>query len=212
MNEAEMSTDPAPIVLAPIVLASASPTRRALLAAAGVEVAAVPARLDEAAIIAALAADGLKPRDIADALAEAKARRLAARHPEAVVIGCDQVLELDGAVMDKANDVDAVRSQLLRLRGRTHLLHTAAVIFHHGDPVWRHVEGARLTMRAASDAYLDAYLERNGAALVGTAGGYRIEGEGARLFSRIDGDHFGILGLPLIPVLNYLARRGWIAG
>lgn len=211
MNETELSTGLA-LAAPPIVLASASSTRKAMLAAAGVAVQAVPARLDEETVIAALAAEGTRPRDIADALAEAKARRVEARHPGAVVIGADQVLDLDGAVLDKAADIDAVRSQLQRLRGRTHLLHTAVVIFHDGDPVWRQVEGARLTMRTASDAYLDAYLARHGAGLVGTAGGYRIEEEGARLFSRIEGDHFGILGLPLIPVLNYLALRGWIAG
>lgn len=194
----------------PLILASASPTRRAMLAAAGVSVEPVPARIDERAAITALAAEGAAPRDIADALAEAKARRLAARHPGAVVIGCDQVLDLDGAVIDKAADADAVRAQLRLLRGRTHRLHSAVVVFHDGDPVWRHVGEARLTMRAVSDDYLDAYAARHAAALAGSAGGYRIEEEGVRLFARIDGDWFTILGLPLVPLLGYLGQRGWI--
>lgn len=206
-----MSTDPSRSASAPpIVLASASRSRQALLAAAGVAAEALPARLDESAVIAALAAEGVRPRDIADALAEAKARRIAARRPEAVVIGSDQVLDLDGAVLDKTADTDAVRSHLMRLNGRTHVLHTAVVVFHEGAAVWRHVEEARLTMRSVSEAWREGYLARQGAGLIGTAGGYRIEDEGIRLFSRITGDHFGILGLPLVPLLNYLTLRGWI--
>ncbi|MFN3643152.1 MAG: Maf family protein [Gemmobacter sp.] len=205
MSTAAASTPPQ------IVLASASDTRAALLRAAGVEFAAVPARIDEETAIAALAADGVAPREIADALAAAKAQRVAARDPAAVVIGCDQVLDLDGAVMDKATSIDAVRAQVQRLRGRRHSLHSAVVVFHNGNAVWRHVEEVRLTMRLFSDEYREAYLVRHAARLVGTAGGYRIEEEGVRLFARIDGDHAAALGLPLLPLLGYLGQRGWIA-
>lgn len=194
-----------------MILASASAPRLAMLRAAGLDPVSHPVRIDESAAIAALAADGAAPRAIADALAAAKGVRAAARFPEGVVIAADQILDLDGEVIDKAADADAVRAQLLRLRGRRHSLHSAVVVFHDCNPVWRHVGEARLTMRQFSDAYLAAYLARNGATLVGSAGGYRIEEEGIRLFARVEGDWPTILGLPLVPLLGYLGQRGWIA-
>lgn len=195
-----------------IVLASRSPTRRRLLAAAGIATEAVPARIDESAIVASLAAEGTRPRDIADALAEAKAARVASRleASDAVVIGADQVLDLDGAVLEPPADIDALRAQLRGLRGRRHILHSAVVVFHRGSAVWRHVGRAAMSMRMVSDAYLNSYVDRNGATLLGSPGGYRVEEEGIRLFDRIDGDHFTVLGLPLIPLLGYLGMRGWI--
>ncbi|PZQ97688.1 MAG: septum formation protein Maf [Cereibacter sphaeroides] len=195
----------------PIVLASASQTRAALFSAAGIEAALHPARVDEEAIRHALAAEGANPRDIADTLAEMKARKISERRPDAVVIGCDQVLEFDGRALGKAESPDAGRAQLQALRGKTHMLHSAVVLYDQAQPVWRHIGEVRLTMRAFSDAWLDAYLARNWESARHCVGTYMIEGEGLRLFSRIEGDHFSILGIPMLPLVNYLADRGFIA-
>ena len=193
-----------------IVLASGSATRRQLFAAAHVPVDAVVPRIDETALRAGLAAEGASPRDIADALAETKARKVADKRPDALVIGCDQVLDFEGAALGKADTLDDLRVQMVRLRGKRHALLSAAVIYEAGRPVWRHVGVARMSMRDVSDTYLDAYLDRNGAELLDSVGGYRIEGEGVRLFTRIDGDQFAVLGLPMLEILSYLALRGAI--
>lgn len=196
----------------PLLLASASPIRLRLLRQAGVEVACHPARIDESSVMAALLAEGARPRDIADTLAELKARKIAERFPDATVIGCDQVLAFDGQVWGKPDSPAAARAQLLALRGRTHALFSAVVLYHGAEPVWRHVEEARLTMRSFSDGYLDAYLARNGDSLLDSVGGYKIEEEGLRLFSALSGDTFTILGLPMVPLLAQLSLRGDIPG
>ena len=193
-----------------IVLASASETRAGMLRAAGLSITAVPARVDEEAVRLAMAAEGAKPRDIADALADVKARKVAGRFPRALVIGCDQILEFAGTAWAKAETADAARAQLRTLRGQTHLLHSAVVLYDADKPVWRHIGEARLTMRMVSDAFLDDYLLRNWEVARHSVGTYRIEDEGIRLFSRIDGDHSTVLGLPLLAVLNYLSDRGFI--
>jgi len=193
-----------------LILASASPVRLSLLRAAGVEAEARPVRLDEEAIRLSLEAEGAHPRDIADTLAEMKARKRAEKNPEALVLGCDQVLEFDRQAWGKAETADAARAQLQRLRGETHRLLSAAVVYDRGEPVWRHVGEVRLTMRSFSDAYLDAYLSRNWDSVRHAVGCYKLEEEGARLFSRIDGDYFTVLGLPLLPLLGWLADRGSI--
>jgi len=193
-----------------LILASASPVRLSLLRAAGVEAEACPVRLDEEAIRLSLEAEGAHPRDIADTLAEMKARKRAEKNPEALVLGCDQVLEFDRQAWGKAETADAARAQLQRLRGETHRLLSAAVVYDRGEPVWRHVGEVRLTMRSFSDAYLDAYLSRNWDSVRHAVGCYKLEEEGARLFSRIDGDYFTVLGLPLLPLLGWLADRGSI--
>lgn len=195
-----------------LILASASTTRAQLLRNAGLEVAVEPARIDEAALRRALEAEGAGARDIADALAEHKALRIARRHDRALVLGCDQILECDGAIFAKPETPDDARAQLLRLRGRTHHLHTAAVLFHRRQPVWRHVSTPELTMRDFSAAFLDDYVARNWPAIGQSVGGYQIEGAGIRLFARIAGDHFAILGLPLLELLACLTRRGDIPG
>ncbi|PWR02888.1 septum formation protein Maf [Meridianimarinicoccus roseus] len=196
----------------PLVLASASEIRRQMLLNAGVSVEAIPARVDEAAIRASLCAEGAPPRDIADALAEAKARKIGERHPERLVLGCDQVLAFKGEVFGKPIDLDEARAQIRRLSGDRHTLLSAAVLYCDAKPVWRHVGIVRLTMRTIGEAYLDDYLVRNWDSIRHSVGGYKLEQEGARLFSRIEGDYFTVLGLPLLELLSYLTLRGDIPG
>jgi septum formation protein len=193
-----------------ILLASSSEIRLQMLRAAGVSVTVRPARIDEEAIRAALESEGATPRDLADTLAEMKARKIAEKEPTAHVLGCDQVLELKGQVFAKPASPEDARAQLLALRGKTHRLLSAAVLYHDGRPVWRHVGEARLTMRDLSDSYLDDYLARNWDSIRHAVGCYKLEEEGVRLFSAIEGDHFTILGLPLIPLLSYLGQKGII--
>jgi len=192
---------------ASIVLASTSATRIALLQAAGVPFEAIAAGVDESAVKAGLLAEGLGPRDIADALAEAKAVKVSGRRP-ALVIGADQTLELNGRLFDKASTLDEARAHLCEMRGHTHQLHCAMVVARDGAPIWREVVTARLKMRAFSDAYLHGYLQRNAAAALASVGCYQLEGEGVQLFERIDGDYFAILGLALIPLFDILRRHG----
>jgi septum formation protein len=194
-----------------LLLASASQTRLDMLTAAGIVVRAEPARIDEDQVRRALEAEGASSRDIADALAEMKAAKLSDRHPEAFVLGADQVLDFKGRVFAKPESPEEARDQLRALRGQSHKLLSAAVLYQGGQPQWRHVGEARLTMRDFSDGYLEEYLSRNWDRIRHSVGGYRLEEEGVRLFSSISGDHFTILGLPLLPLLSYLAQRGIIA-
>lgn len=195
----------------PLILASASEIRATLLRNAGLSVLALPARIDEDAIRHALTAEAAHPRDIADTLAEMKARKLAEKHPEALVLGCDQILEYKRESWSKPETPAEALAQLQILRGQTHCLLSAAVLYDRAEPVWRHVAEVRLTMRDASDAYLSDYVTRNWDSIRHSVGAYKLEEEGARLFSAIEGDYFSVLGLPLLPLLNYLAQRGFIA-
>ena len=194
----------------PLLLASASPIRLRLLRAAGLDVTAHAARLDEAMIRDALEREGASPRDQADALAEMKARKIAERFPDALVLGCDQVLALNDMVFSKPASVEEARGQLLALRGQTHKLLSAAVLYSNARPVWRHVGEVRLTMRALSDQFIGDYLGRNWPDISDAVGAYKLEEEGVRLFSKVDGDYFTVLGLPLLPLLDVLADRGEI--
>lgn len=193
-----------------LILASQSKIRAELLKNSGLDVESLAARVDEEALRAALEAEGASPRDQADALAEMKAEKIARRHPEAWVIGCDQVLDFKGRVFGKPTDIDAARAQLLALRGQAHKLLSAVVLYESGRPVWRHVGEVRLTMRDFSSAYLEDYLARHGASLLDSVGGYKLEAEGVRLFSEVQGDYFTVLGLPLVALLGYLSQRGMI--
>jgi septum formation protein len=195
-------------IVRPLILASASASRAALLREAGVPFESVPAPVDEVSVKAAMLSEGAPPRDIADALAELKARRGAGRTPDRLVLGADQVLVCDRRLFDKPRDLDEARAQLEALRGRPHELLSAAVVFEAGRPVWRHIGRAQLVMRPFTDGFLDDYLARHGDAILSTVGGYRLEAGGSQLFARVQGDIFTIMGLPLLELLAFLRTRG----
>ena len=193
----------------PLILASGSRTRRAMLEAAGVRFTVVPADLDEAAFRTGLR-DGRPDADgatVAEALARAKAEAVSRRHPDAVVIGADQVLTLGTDIVEKAPTVEKVREQILRLRGRVHELHSAAAIAIGGTARWSHTDTATLAMRRFSVTFLDRYLAAVGDRACDSVGGYQLEGLGIQLFEEIDGDFFTILGLPLLALLEELRLR-----
>lgn len=187
----------------PVILASKSAARRAVLEGAGVPFEAAVSGVDEEALKAAMLARRETPKHIAEALAEAKAVRISAARA-GLVIGADQTLELEGGLYDKVETLDAARERLQRLRGKAHQLHSAVVVARDGAPVWRETASATLQMRDFSDAFLEAYLAQEGEAALGSVGCYRLEGLGAQLFSAIEGDYFTILGLPLFGLLDLL--------
>ncbi|HTC07210.1 MAG TPA: Maf family protein [Acetobacteraceae bacterium] len=191
-----------------LILASASASRRALLANARVRFDVEPAAIDEAAVKQTARAEGLTAADAAIILADLKAARISTRNPDALVIGADQILVCDGAWFDKPADAAEAETHLRTLRGRTHTLATAAVCHLDGRSIWQHETQPRLTMREFSDAFLAAYLAVEGGALTTTVGAYRLEGAGIHLFSRIEGAHDAILGLPVLPLLQFFRDRG----
>jgi septum formation protein len=191
-----------------LLLASQSESRQRLLSEAAVPFDTVSAGIDEEAIKAGLASEGLSARDLADALAEWKSRRPSMRNPGALVIGCDQTLELDdGSRIDKVDTREQAAALLARMSGRTHKLHSAAVISQAGEPVWRHIESVSLAMRPLSPTFIEHYLDLEWENCRWCVGCYRIEGPGAQLFSRISGSLFAVQGLPLLPLLDYLRVR-----
>lgn len=203
-----MNASPLWLAPAPLLLASASATRRDLLTGAGLPVETAPARIDERALEAEGGA--LAPVELARRLAQAKAEEVAARHPGRVVIGADQVLECEGQVFHKPADLAAAHAHLARLQGRTHALHSAVAI-RRGGRAEDFVETARLTLRPLDAGAIDAYLRLAGAAVTSSVGAYQLEGLGIHLFERVDGDHSTVLGLPLTPLLARLRGMGLLA-
>ena len=192
-----------------LILASKSAGRIAMFNAARVSVDAVPALVDEHSIKTALAEAGAKPRDIADALAEAKARKVSRKMPTAMVLGCDQIcVGPDGHIYDKPETPDDARAHLEQLSGKVHRLISAAVICEQGEPVWRIIDTAHMTMRSLSSQYIDDYVETYWDEIRHCVGCYRIEAEGVQLFTSVSGSQFTIIGMPLLPVLDYLRLRG----
>lgn len=191
-----------------LILASGSKIRQELLRNAGLDFESQIARVDEEMARDALLAEGATAREIADALAEMKARKVSDRFPGSLVIGCDQVLSFERKLLSKPVSPEDAREQLLQLRGKRHELLSAIVIYEDGQPVWRHVGVVRMTMRRFSDAYIDGYIERNWESIRHSVGAYKLEEEGVRLFTQIDGDYFTVLGLPLLDLLSYLGLRG----
>ena len=191
-----------------MILASASSARRAMLEQAGVTFTVDVAAVDEDALKQALRQETKNPARAAEALAELKAVRVSARHPGALVIGADQMLDHDGVWFDKPGSRDEARHQLGLLRHRTHRLTSAVVAVRDGRRLWYHTDQARLTMRNFSDTFLDSYLAQAGDAVLGSVGGYQLEGLGAQLFLTVEGDFFTILGLPLLPLLDFLRENG----
>ena len=194
----------------PILLASGSSIRAQLLRNAGVPFEVQTARLDEETAKRALLAEGATPRDIADALAEMKARKVSDKNPGVMVLGCDQVLDFDGDLLSKPKSPQDALTQLKAMRGKRHMLLSAAVIYQDAQPIWRHVGQVRLHMRMNSDAYLRGYIDRNWDSIRHAVGAYKLEEEGVRLFTTIDGDYFNVLGMPLLELLNFLAIKGVI--
>jgi septum formation protein len=194
-----------------LVLASASQVRLAILRAAGLSPAVEPAHVDETEIKDSFRAAGMDAAAVAQALAELKAVRVSQRRAGALVIGADQMLDCEGDWFDKPADMAQARRQLLALRGRSHMLHTGACVALNGSAIWQQGARARLTMRDFSEAFLDAYLAAVGEPILATVGGYAIEGPGVQLFASIQGDHFVIRGLPLLPLLDFLRGHGIIA-
>ena len=192
----------------PLVLASTSDIRQTLLRNAGLDFDVVAARVDEETVRNSMLAEDASPRDIADALAELKATKVSAKRPDDLVIGCDQVLNLQGRLLSKPTTPEEARAQLGDMRGKRHDLLSAAVICEGGKPIWRHVGVVRMTMRSFSDVYLDGYIARNWESIRHSVGAYKLEEEGVRLFSRIEGDYFTVLGMPLLDLLSYLTLRG----
>lgn len=191
-----------------LILASASPVRARLLAAAGVTFRVEPADIDEARIMQAFGAESRDASGCALALAEAKARRIAEPRDGDLVIGADQILVSGDAWLDKPADLAGARAQLRALRGRSHELVTAACVWRRRARAWHAVSRPRLTMRHFSDDFLDEYLRDEGTAILGSVGAYCFEGKGAQLFERIEGDYFAILGLPLLELLGFLRASG----
>ncbi len=191
-----------------IILASGSAIRSKLLSQAGTIFDVVIPRIDETTIRDSLCQEGASPRDIADTLAEMKAQKVASKHPGSLVIGCDQVLAHKRSLLAKPETKEDALQQLYALRGDTHQLLSAVVVYADAGPVWRHVGLVRLHMRDATDAYLNDYVDRNWDSIRHSVGSYKLEEEGVRLFSRIEGDYFSVLGLPMLELLSYLTLRG----
>ena len=193
-----------------LTLASRSPIRAKLLQQAGIEFDAVTALVDEEMMKTSMRAEQAPHRDIADKLAEIKALKVSQKCPENFVLGCDQILSVNGEIFSKPKTKNALRDQLMALKSNRHDLFSAAVICQNAQPIWRFVGTARLTMRDFSETFLDNYIDQNWKSVENCVGGYQIEAEGIQLFQRVEGDYFSILGMPLLEILNFLTVRGVI--
>ncbi|MCR9212800.1 MAG: Maf family protein [Proteobacteria bacterium] len=191
-----------------LILASASTSRARLLEKAGIAASVQPAAVDEDEIKHAMRGAKAPATDAAVALAELKAKRVSHQAPQNLVIGADQILECGDIWFDKPVDMDHARAHLLSLSGKTHSLANAVCVAKGGAILWHHVNTVELTMRKLDDAFLDQYLEASGEAILSSVGAYQLEGRGIHLFSRIDGDFFSILGLPMLPLLDFLRGHG----
>jgi septum formation protein len=197
---------------AKLILASASPFRRAMLTSAGLDFVCMRPQIDERAVEAPLRNSGVTPEEVALVLATAKAADVCENSPGNLVIGSDQTLSLGDEIFHKPADMEGARRHLLALSGRTHQLNSAVAIVRDGETLWSHVGVARLTMRALEPAFIGRYLSRFGDKALASVGAYQIEGEGIQLFDRIEGDHFTIVGMPLLPLLAALRNLGAIDG
>ncbi|XXK31264.1 Maf family protein [Rhodobacteraceae bacterium nBUS_24] len=193
-----------------LILASGSPIRAKLLQQSGIDFEIVTAAVDEDMMKAAMLSEQAPHRDIADKLAEIKALKVSQKNPENLVLGCDQILSYDGQVFSKPKDQSDLREQLMLLKSGTHELFSAAVICQNAQPIWRFIGKARLTMRDFSETFLDNYIAENWKLVENCVGGYQIEGKGIRLFHRVEGDYFSVLGMPLLEIMNFLTVRGVI--
>lgn len=191
-----------------VILASGSPTRRDILRNAGVDAETLVPGVDEDEVKASMRSEGAPVEAVADTLATLKAIRVSSAHPDVLVVGADQMLECDGKWFDKPGDIAAARNNLISLRGQSHDLVTAAVVARNGSTIWQTTDRATLTMRDFSDEFLDGYIDANGDDLLGSVGCYRLEGTGAQLFTSVRGDFFTILGLPILPLLEFLREHG----
>lgn len=192
-----------------VVLASLSPSRAVLLEGTGLEFAVRPSGIDERAVRAALEdGGGPPPADVAEVLARAKAEAVSAAQPDALVIGADQILELEGRIFEKPDTIEAARRTLLDLAGRTHQLHACVAVARGGETAWAHTATAHMTMRAFAPEFVGRYLAAAGDAVLSSVGAYQLESLGVHLFEKIEGDYFTILGLPLLPLLDFLRREG----
>lgn len=203
-NESSRPAVPVPSV----VLASASAARAGMLTRGGVPFVKDASSVDEDEIKRAMRAEGASADDLAVALAEMKARQVGRRHPGAFVIGSDQVLVCEDRWYDKPPDRQTARDQLLSLRGKTHMLISAVMVMRDGERLWHHIGRARLTVRPFGEEFLESYLDAAGDAILSSVGAYQLEGLGAQLFSRVEGDYFTILGMPLLPLLDFLRNHG----
>ena len=197
---------------AQIILASTSPFRRALLENAGVDFEVDRPRIDERAVEEATQGSGITPAEIALIIARAKAEEVSSRHPGGFVVGSDQTLSFEDELLHKPKNMDEARSRLLAFSGRTHFLNSAVAVARNGETIWSHVAEAAMTMRPLDPAFVGRHLAKVGDKALTSVGAYQVEGEGIQLFERIEGDHFTIVGLPLLPLLEALRKLGAIDG
>ena len=195
-----------------LILASSSEVRKELLEKSNISFLSVKPNIDEDAVKSSLFVENYSPRDIADALAELKASKISLKTPDSLVLGCDQILEFEGALLEKPASKDLAMQQLTKISGKKHIAYSAAVIFENSKPIWRFVGKADLLLKSNSEEYISDYVSRNWDSIKHSVGGYKIEEEGCRLFSKINGDYFSILGMPLLEIINFLCIRGVIDG